>query len=299
MADTAPTPVEAPEVKPASRIEFEVVDEHVAPPPAEPDAPVTPEDETVVLPPVEAEAAAPAPIVVAPAVTPEELADLRAAKEQRDNFARMLDDQEVYIPYLKKMKADGLKRDPNFKLIPEHEALIAPKQAGPTRQQVIAKIKELKEVGDYEQAYQIEEQYITRPAAQAAANAVLEEREKRSASEAQRVQAETNYRSEWEGLQKSYPELVVKDAQYQAGYQVKDAAVLKKMLEIQKTDAPGATLQALMKLALVDLGRWGGNQTPPRTQKTSTAQVSKQLVVGPKTPKGSRITYDVVDARYS
>lgn len=327
---TAPAPVEAPIVvtepiaPPEGMMSFDAVDgdnsipmDEALPPEAseeavseeievpqegEPEAPEVPEEAPVLAEVLEAK-------IDQVTMTAAERDAYLAAKAERDNIAVMLDDPEFRVAYLKKIKADGLKRNPNFQLKPELEAMLTPApvaQQGPTRAEVDAHIDALEAKGDFKEARRIEREFITIPEAEARAEARIQkrldaERAAREANEQTRAQEtarETQskaYRAELAACHVAFPSIMNKSGQ------IIDAAVAAKLAEpefIGTANAPGALAIApykrVISLALHEMGRLG---TPQQVTRGTNAAAGRTPARGttPPTPKAGVQTFEIVD----
>lgn len=257
-----------------------VVEEQIEAPPEQPEKPATEEvkPETVALTKAEAEA-------------------LRAAKEQRDNFAALLDDPELRTAYLKKIKADGLKRDPNFQLAPELEAMIAPPaKPGPTKAQVLARMRELEAQGKYAEAREIEREYITKPELRAELQKAQDERDQKAASEAARARQQQIYREELTACHKAFPTIMDDKGRFL------DKAVLTKIQSpefIGTPEAPGALANVPVKdavrFALFTMGRLGQKPQTRTAPASANARTTATRGAPPAATKNGMMTFEIVE----
>lgn len=253
-------------------------------------APIVEPEETPPPTEVEQEAAPEAPpLAPAPTAEQEELAALRDIRDVAfgDPEAR------------KALLAAARRRNPNLQLTPEDEALIAPpKPAGPTRKEALAHVENLKIQGRYEEAQSFYDQHILGPEL----DARIEKRQKESDEKVQRENIQRTVReqtrSEWAETAKTFKGLLIPNEKSPTGFdwvQTKEAQeVAEKADELSRLSGHQFPIQRSVKLALLELGRYGKNPNQPAQQtRTATApQRTHTGMVPPPETKGRRVFYE-------
>ncbi len=274
---TAPEPVAPVEVVPDAdptsdtiQIEIDPVDASLEQPVETPTETVeTPTEEAPVETPAEVKPTEPTAAEKRVAALEEELTKAKNALAYGDGFLSA--DEEARVRWIKYRKSRGET------LTPELEALIAPKVVAPTEDAIWARIDELTLAGDTKGARAVEMKYIIEPRIKEELRAENETRRKSEAEAAAIRQGEQTARDEMASLAKSYPTLVSADTANPTGFGFKDKEILGKIQEIKKRNH-FITLPDAMKLALVELNRWGGADVKKATPKA-------QIVAKPNAPK--------------
>lgn len=200
----------------------------------------------------------------------EELKRAQYALQVGDTF--LMSDKEAQAGWLKFRKARGEQLTPN------EEAAIAPKVAPPTLEKIKEKIHELRLAGDEEGAEEIRMKFIIEPRIEARLREERDAQRKVEAEAAAIRAGEQVAKDEMALLATTYGDkLVAKDPANPTGYGFKDAAVLAKIQEVKKRNH-FITLPDAMKLALIELDRWGSAAVKKATPKA-------QIVAKPNAPK--------------